>query len=469
MKIAFLHYHLKPGGVTTVIRHQVEALKDECRVLVLSGAPHRSPFPAPVRNIPDIAYDNDRKRTENPGETAASIHRTIQKQWKGGCDLLHVHNPTLAKNSAFLDILKALQELGVTLFLQIHDFAEDGRPLAYFPQEYPHDCHYGVINSRDYRILLHAGLKPEGLHKVFNPVKPLGAAVRPTCATEEILYPVRAIRRKNIGEALLLSLYFEKSQSLSITLPPNSPADLVAYQGWKRFAADNRLNIRFDAGLDRDFEELLNRSQYLLTTSITEGFGYAFLEAWTAGKPVWGRNLADITHDFTRKGLRLDHLYRNLLVPLSWIDHQRFFTRWKTCILDNSAHFGLHHTVARLDKIAEKMLATGVIDFGLLDESFQKRIIQALLAESDKKDRLRTINPFLQQPFLPIDIEKIIDHNHKTITHAFGTGAYKENLLETYRAVSGHAVKQRIDKHRLAASFFNLESFSLLKWRPYVE
>jgi hypothetical protein len=58
-----------------------------------------------------------------------------------------------------IKILKSLQKRGVNLFLQIHDFAEDGRPFDYFADEYPADCHNGVINQRDYEILLAAGLK----------------------------------------------------------------------------------------------------------------------------------------------------------------------------------------------------------------------------------------------------------------------------------------------------------------------
>ena len=235
MKIALLHYHLKPGGVTTVIRHQVEALKRDCKVLLLSSAPPASAWPVPCKTIPGIGYQDDLTQSMDPEKVAAEIQLAIQEEWKEGCDLLHVHNPTLAKNFIFLDVLKALQKKGITLFLQIHDFAEDGRPQAYFEEDYPADCHYGVINSRDYRILLNAGLQSNGLHLLSNPIKPMGVPEKPISDSDDILYPVRAIRRKNIGEALLLSLYFRKNQALSITLPPNSPADTIAYDGWKLF------------------------------------------------------------------------------------------------------------------------------------------------------------------------------------------------------------------------------------------
>lgn len=468
MKIAILHYHLKPGGVTTVIQHQVEALKKDCKLLVLSGSPPSLPLPVPTQHIPGIGYQNDANPAQDPQEVAQEIHRAIRNQWSKGCDLLHVHNPFLAKNSAFLDILKALQERGIPLFLQIHDFAEDGRPHAYFRGSYPHDCHYGVINSRDYQILLKAGLKPQGLHKVFSPVRPLDITSRPSPGEREILYPVRAIRRKNIGEAILLSLYLKSNPTLSITLPPNSPVDIAAYKDWEKFALQNRLNIRFESGLDHDFAELVNSAQFLLTTSMTEGFGYTFLEAWTAGKLVWGRDLADITSDFKRKGLWLDHLYQKLLVPLSWIDSHCFFTRWKDCILENSAHFGLHLEKEAIEIMTQKMLDDGCIDFGLLDESFQKQVLNTLLAEPEKRNRLAEINPFLKNPAISVGNHERISHNRQIVSNEFNVGVYRENLLKTYQAVLRDTVKQRIDKHCLAASFFNLDSFSLLKWGRYV-
>jgi len=90
-----------------------------------------------------------------------------------------------------------LQKRGVNLFLQIHDFAEDRRPFDYFADEYPVDCHYGVINQRDYEILLAAGLKQEGSHRLVNTVNPCRIKPQAELTKPLVLYPVRAIRLKN--------------------------------------------------------------------------------------------------------------------------------------------------------------------------------------------------------------------------------------------------------------------------------
>ncbi|MCK4467277.1 MAG: hypothetical protein KAU60_02880, partial [Desulfobacterales bacterium] len=165
MKIVLAHYHLKTGGVTTVLRQQIEAIKNDCEILVLTGELPDSPFPADIKHIPGLAYSGrSSKKVFTPKKVAESIIKAIHSKWKQGCDILHVHNPLLAKNKNFLKILQELRKRKIRLFLQIHDFAEDGRPLSYFDEdEYVPDCHYGVIKSRDYNILLKAGLKKKGL------------------------------------------------------------------------------------------------------------------------------------------------------------------------------------------------------------------------------------------------------------------------------------------------------------------
>jgi hypothetical protein len=43
MKIAFLHYHLKTGGVTTCLKQQVAALKNDCDMFSGAGIFHPLP------------------------------------------------------------------------------------------------------------------------------------------------------------------------------------------------------------------------------------------------------------------------------------------------------------------------------------------------------------------------------------------------------------------------------------------
>jgi glycosyltransferase involved in cell wall biosynthesis len=465
LKIAFIHYHLKTGGVTTVLKQQVEALRDTCDMLVLTGEIPESSFLCDTVHIPGLGYDRRDQNRSDPEDIAAAITRAIHLKWKGGCDLVHVHNPTLAKNRDFLKILKALQNKKIKLLLQIHDFAEDGRPLVYFSEdEYLQNCHYGVINSRDYDILLESGLKEKGLHKIFNTINPFKLNTIDAAPKNLVLYPIRALRRKNIGEAILISLFFKNNEILAITLPPNSPADLESYEQWKAFVEEKNLNVIFEAGLSHDFSKLVLSSRFLITTSITEGFGFSFLEPWTAKKILWGRKLPEICHDFEKKGVWLDHLYTRLTVPVEWLGKEKLSMTWQAGIRKACSMFDIMIDKTKILTAFEKITANESVDFGLLDEAFQKTVISNVLSDKSNRDRLISLNPFLLDPGNVSDKEALIQNNMNAVLFHYNKTNYRKNLVDIYSRVIKDKVCHKIDKKLLVLKFLTPENFSLLKW-----
>lgn len=470
MKIVFIHYHLKTGGVTAVLRQQIESMFHTSDFLILTGAPPDTPFPWKTVHIPGLGYDTSGANKFESQKVAAAILNAIRLKWDGGCDLIHVHNPTLAKNKNFLKILKTLQKEKIRLFLQIHDLAEDGRPLAYFAEdEYVPDCHYGVINSRDYNIFLKAGLKKEGLHKIFNTITPLNFKATGELLKNYVLYPVRAIRRKNIGEAILLSLFFTNHETLVITLPPNSPVDIKSYEQWKAFVEENHLDVQFEAGLTHEFSDLVLAAKFLITTSITEGFGFSFLEPWTAKKLLWGRKLPQICQDFEKNGIRLDHLYSRLNVPVEWIGKGTLFETWTSWVRKAEALFDLAIDESTLKNAFENTTRKDIIDFGLLDESFQKTIISKALSDSRNRDTLIHLNPYLSNPGDVPNKDLLIQNNSKAVACHYNQKKYRKNLLDVYTRVIRNTVHHKIDKKVLLSEFFDLDNFSLLKWSFYAE
>ncbi len=394
MKIAFLHYHLKTGGVTTVLKRQISALQDNCEILVLTGDQAGTALPCRVVEIPGLGYDQPGVPFPTPGTIAGRVLKTLSDMWPGGCDVLHIHNPTLAKNRNFLRCIKRLQASGITLFLQIHDFAEDGRPDAYSRESYPADCHYGVINTRDRRILVKAGLTASGVHLIPNVIHPLSAETG-YFPKSLVLYPVRAIRRKNIGEAVLLSLYLLPGQHLGVTLPPNSQRDMASYQDWQAYVKKKHLNVHFEIGRRHDYAGLVGAASSMVTTSITEGFGFSFLEPWTAGKVLRGRRLGDICTDFEENGLCLDFLYDRLDVPLAWFDADQFFQAWQRTVIHAADTY--HHSID-LEGIHQQLAylaGRGMVDFGLLSERFQRQVLSHLLSNPGAKIQLKSLNPRL--------------------------------------------------------------------------
>jgi hypothetical protein len=470
MKIAFIHYHLKTGGVTTVLRQQVEAIMDTCDVLVLSGTSPGSPFPCDIAVIPDLGYDTPDSKRIRPEDVAASIIEAIGKKWKSGCDLIHVHNPTLKKNKHFITILNILKNRKNRLFLQVHDFAEDGRPMSYYSDdEYVSDSHYGVINSRDYHVLLKSGLKKEGLHNIPNTINPFTYRSTEAPSKNHVLYPIRAIRRKNVGEAILLSLFFKHHETLAITLPPNSPADIESYDGWKTFANDKSLNILFDAGLKHDYPELLRSSKFLITTSITEGFGFSFLEPWTARKMLLGRKLPGICDDFEQKGVKLDHLYTHLAVPIEWLGKENVFDKWQICVKRAAQLFNIAIDRDTIARAFEKTTQNNCIDFGFLDEAFQKTIISRVLSHQKDRDRLAHLNPNLLTLGDVSNPDALIQNNMKAVLKYYNPSIYKDTLVDIYKKVIAYSVDHSIDKHMLLSQFFKPEAMRMLNWSEYIE
>jgi glycosyltransferase involved in cell wall biosynthesis len=416
--------------------------------------------------IPGLGYDHPDLDSLPPKITAERVLKTLSDTWPVGCDLLHVHNPTLAKNQNFIQCIKRLQASGVTLFLQIHDFAEDGRPGIYSREPYPADCHYGVINTRDQRILIDAGLKASGVHLIPNAIYPLPTDAG-VLSEGFMLYPVRAIRRKNIGEAVLLSLYLKPDQYLGVTQPPNSQADIVSYQDWQGYVKKNRLKVHFDVGRRYDFSALMGAASSMVTTSITEGFGFAFLEPWTAGKVLVGRRLGDICTDFERNGLRLDFLYDRLDVPVEWFDTDGFFQIWQRTVIHAAETFG--HSVAQkgINHFTTRRARDGLIDFGLLNERCQRQVLSHLLSDPGAKNHLASLNPRIFFPGPENDMSEMLENNRTVVTAHYGMEHYREQLLSIYERVVHQPVHQRVNKQVILDAFFDLDRFSLLKWGAY--
>ena len=466
MKIAFVHYHLKTGGVATVLRQQVTALQHVCDCLVLTGDRAMARLPCKVLEIPELGYDHPGACRTKADRIADQVLNALKKKWPGGCDVLHIHNPLIAKNRHFLNIIKRLQQAGVNLFLQIHDFAEDGRPDLFFAEEYPADCHYGVINIRDKAILLKSGLDDDGLHHLPNAIQPLPCETRAD-KKKLTLYPVRAIRRKNMGEAILLSLFFENGRRLAITQPPNSPTDIASYQDWMHWIGTNHLPVDLEAGKTVPFAQLVGEAESMVTTSIAEGFGFAFLEPWTAGKWLWGRRLGGVCTDFETNGIQLDGLYDRIDIPPAWIDRDLYARSWRSAVVEAATHYAypLNATVA--DMALARLMQSERIDFGLLSEKLQRQVVARVMEEPAARKTLVVMNPWLDNVGAAIGRSATIEHNRQAVLTHYGLGKYRTRLLTIYDLVMRTRVCHRIDKAVVVETFFDLDRFPLLKWGAY--
>lgn len=415
MRVAIVHYHLKRGGVTRVIESTLNAFQSlqspPCCTVLAGEVPDDCSFKEHAITVSGLEYSNAQEQTPEPAKLLANMREAASKALGGPPDIWHIHNHSLGKNSAMPGIVSLLAEAGDALLLHMHDFAEDGRPENYqlnqevvgFAQKlYPMatNVHYAVLNGRDFQIFAEAGLSPDQLHLLANPVE--GAtnevdaseteAIHQELGAERILlYPVRAVRRKNFGEMLFWAALAQAGDVFATTLGPTNQNYVAAYQDWQDFAQQHALPVRFEIGeqYDWSFSAIMQSANCILSTSIAEGFGLAFLEPWLFGKTIAGRDIPDITKDFKEAAIDLDHLYPALPIPETWIDMNDLRARIQQAL--SSAYQSYQQPLpenAVEEAIGGIQAGAGMIDFAGLDETQQRIVIERLVTTPESREEL---------------------------------------------------------------------------------
>lgn len=296
-----LHYHLRPGGVTTVIRNAQRALAGRHSVRVLAG----------------FGYDTD------PATFPRRAREYLRQLPRTG--ILHTHNVGLGKNPALTLAVRQLALTGrVQIINQVHDFPEDNRPAQLRALRQHADwqamCYYdspnviwATLTAHDAGKLAARGIPADKIFVLPNPVDDEFFARR--CRDDIdlprpfLLSPMKVMPRKNNAEAVDL---IAQLPGYHLVISLDADNDYAAKL--KRRIRRQRLPVIIGAGLD-DPLPLFCAAHAILTTSKQEGFGYAFLEGWLAGKLVVGRDIPEVTADFKAAGMKLDHLYRQPDVP----------------------------------------------------------------------------------------------------------------------------------------------------------
>jgi glycosyltransferase involved in cell wall biosynthesis len=340
-QLAILHYHLRPGGITTVIRNAQRALSNDFEIKILA----------------DFGYDDQPARS--PGAFLRES-RTLMRRLEDrlhGVDILHGHNLTLGKHPRLTCALKLLAEQGrLRILNQIHDFVEDERPVQLRALRYCTGrrddsfwrsiCYYDLPNvlwatltTRAAEKLAERGVPAEVIRVLPNPVdtafltqpKPsrqhLGEAVRKIAVFARrhhydfdprrkiLLSPIKLMVRKNNAETVELlkqlnTLCNRDKYQLLMSLEAPSPDDRRYGESLKRKVRRERLPVVIGVGEEVDLLAQFHLAHAIVTTSKMEGFGYAFMEGWLCGKLVVGRDIPEVTRDFVAEGMDLRHLYR---------------------------------------------------------------------------------------------------------------------------------------------------------------
>jgi FMN phosphatase YigB (HAD superfamily) len=374
MKVAIVHYHLGHGGVPMVIASASRTLTASDIPHIILAGPSSAPD-LPLCVIEDLGYAG----TADADDLLSRLRSAAIEKLGGPPDIWHFHNHSLGKNPAVPRIVARLASEGERLLLQIHDLAEDGRPenasrLTDRNSLYPAGprIHYAFINSRDRDHFINSGLPETNAHLLPNSVDFKPTSPAPSGAPL-LLYPVRGIRRKNLGELLLLAALAPPGTRVAITRAPLNPDAIITHDAWRRFSEDMRLPVEFDVvdrtapetTADSTFDAWIANSTHLVTTSVSEGFGMVFPESVARCRPLLGRNLPHLTRDH---GISTGRLYDKLSVPPEWIDSR---------ILRQCRDQAMDKLWRAWDRQPPSVVSTsGSLDFGNLPEILQQRVIR---------------------------------------------------------------------------------------------
>ncbi len=485
MQLAIVHYHLNRGGVSQVILNHLKSLAASNsglvidRVAILYGGRQAEwpdtifnnapPFDLELIRVGDLEYDTF-SETGARDLTTSMRSSLVAHGFNHDDTILHIHNHALGKNAALPATIIELVTDGYRVLLQVHDFVEDFRPENYrhlaavlachdsdrlsarlYPQS--RGIHYAVLNRRDRNIFVRSGVASERLHLLPNSVadftrfpdrrearQAVGRKLEISDRQMLVTYPVRGIRRKNLGEMLLLSALDPREAIYAVTLGPLNPLEAESFSHWRHLAQELRLPCRFDVGgkAGLDYSTILAATDCMLTTSVAEGFGMVFLEAWLTGCPLVGRNLPEITADFSAAGIGLEMLYDELRVPLLIVDRKTVRER-----LINTYHsVCASYNQPPIEPVAlhrqlDQLMGDECVDFAFLDGPLQEDVIRAVAGNARLTDNVLDANPNLNQTFQigPDTTAEMIGKYAGVVREKFSVDSAGKQLKQVYQRV----------------------------------
>lgn len=386
VQLVIVHNHFRPGGVRRVIELAVPHLVRDMRptvhdVLLLGGEVPPVEWMRSLRakcgSVPVACHVDSglgylSEARIRPGHVLRRITTHLERHLgsvvPGNC-VVWAHNLGLGRNLFVpLALSRFCGTRGLPLVLHHHDWWFDNRWARWremrasgfrslprvartiFPPL--RTIRHAGINSVDARVLRgHFGSRGGWLPNLVER-EPSPSAARLRLAKGWLgkaigssgpvwLLPCRLLRRKNVGEALLLTRWLRPGASL-VTTGDVSSDDEQAYAAKLAAAAREHgwpLHLSVLKGSESgkpSVPELMGVAECLVFTSLQEGFGLPYIEAAAAKRPLIARALVNIAPDLDQFGLRLPQVYGEIRVHCSLFDlaaerrrQSKLFRAWK--------------------------------------------------------------------------------------------------------------------------------------------
>ncbi len=433
-----VHYHDRPGGVRRVMDAYSSAFSDFAGksapnhwICCMSGTwdyPHGSCI-----DLKDADYQAYR--------SVSSYRLSVDRLTRRLSNLLDSflpfrpvavvgHNLNLGKNpalsAAFSNCAKTLGGGGSFRFFSVlHDFAEQGRVdllhvlrlldrkflaaerfAAGAPVHFivPSECTAELTGLGKSRItVLPHPVETAPVSNGCTFVKHVRSELRRVSSSDGLVfdterplhcYPSRIVYRKNVFEALLVATVLMDG-SLVVGASGGSRADRGRMKSLVSLARKHCLSLcvdplRMDPGIYagerfrmNPFPTICSCADLVLSTSLSEGFGFTLFEPWCYGKTVFGRRPEGYS---LLRGMKEPGFYRRLPVPLSWVDVDELHLHFSRAY----AHAYGKRFIPRKTFI-DMYVRDLTIDFGFLREDMQIGIIGRVIGNRGDRAALSSL------------------------------------------------------------------------------
>jgi hypothetical protein len=228
------------------------------------------------------------------------------------------------------------------------------------------------------------------------------------------------------------------------------------------FAREMELPVEFEVGLQESLADAYGSAIGIISTSVKEGFGFSFLEPWTAGRAVIGRRIDYVCRDFENSGVRFKTFYSSLDIPRVYLSTPLLRKKLEETMTSIFQSFGREPPRYVLSMIGEDLLSRSTVDFGRLDEASQTGIIQVVNFNRAVYQDIAAANPFLAGLADWQPDEDWIEENRRVILEHYGREHILKTLKEIYHSVVHRPVNHKISKTMLLELYLDPLRLSLV-------